>query len=250
MNAAAERVGHYLSEGLAAMDEQSPALPKPRKVARRVPLATWTKARFIANSRLPQASAFIPVIGYALLWGDELGNLAEFSKLDPGLWFDPITRLRLVYWGAIAMTIGWFLYLVWCPKVIRRAPEVDDYILEQLQIRDSVHVDRVKNRAQSFLDEYQFHPLEDPQLIFGILSLQRVKKAVDYLHISSKTTFRDDSIHLVSTILTLDYHLENQKNNYLCWLVLVMLWGGAFLFLLPSAEVFLMVIRNMLPGSP
>ena len=229
-------------------ENQIAATSEVRQSVLNLPLATWTKARFIANSRLPQASALIPIIGYALLWSDQLSSLAVYSKLEPALWFSPIWRLRLLYWGACSMTVGWLAYLTFCPKVIRRSAEPDDYVLEQLRFEDLAYIERVRLIAASFLEKQNFHPMDGRVLVFEKLSPAELHKSVNYLQNHGKLTFTQHR-HLISSVLTLHYWLENTDRQSKCWFTLAFLAGGAFLFLLPSLEVFLMILRTTVLGT-
>ena len=81
--------------------------PEPRTDPQKLSWFRWSIARSIANSRLPQVSAFIPAIGYALLWSDQFSDwLASKERLgDSFVSLD--ARLQFLWWGALLMTVGW-----------------------------------------------------------------------------------------------------------------------------------------------
>lgn len=50
--------------------------------------ARWTYVASLARTKLPQFASLVPVLGYAVLWGDSFqAFVMEFSKLGPSLWF-------------------------------------------------------------------------------------------------------------------------------------------------------------------
>ena len=54
----------------------------------------WSLIARFMSTRISQAAATIPLIGYALLWSEKLAQYFELSRvLGSGMWFDPVTRL-------------------------------------------------------------------------------------------------------------------------------------------------------------
>ena len=65
----------------------------------------WSLIARFMSTRISQAAATIPLIGYALLWSEKLAQYFELSRvLGSGMWFDPVTRLLLLYYGALFLT--------------------------------------------------------------------------------------------------------------------------------------------------
>lgn len=217
-----------------------PILTKPMKT----PIVAWSSARAIANSRLPQAATIIPIIGYALIWSDQLQDFAYFKSLQPSLFLTPVQRLQCLYWGAIFMSIGWLLYSRHCPKIVRRANEPEDYVNEHMNLRNVALLERTRKRAAAFLERHNYHPMTSETLIFGSIQPDRLHKAANYMRHPGADVFSPSNTDFIATLLTLNYHLENIDNKLLCLMTLIFLVGGAITFLTPSIEVFFMVLRN------
>jgi len=226
---------------------QPDPLPEPRVEPDRLPFLRWSKARLIANSKLPQAAVLIPAVGYALLWGDELDKLAAFTKLNPPLWFSPMVRLQLLYFGAIFMTVGWFMYLWQCPKIIRRSAEVDDYVLEELRARDVYRFQKIRRAAENYLSKTNFHSNTNDPLIYGNFSPHGLQRAVGSTG-ANEVFSKDISASAAASLFAWHYFTIDRSRKNWCYVVLTFLGLGAFIFLLPSVEVFLMVLRKFTFG--
>lgn len=97
----------------------------------------WRPVALLMRHRIGQASALIPMIGYLLLWSEwAQETFALQDELSKGQWFSLQTRLLFIYLGAWAVTIAWLIYLLRCPTEIRRTPEKEDFISDQLQTND------------------------------------------------------------------------------------------------------------------
>lgn len=150
-----------------------------RTDAQRISWLRWSVARSIANSRLPQTTALIPAIGYALLWSDDFSRwMGSRELLGEGLL--PVgVKLRLLWWGAIAMTLGWALYRWRCPSIIRRCAEPVDYVHEQFQTRNVARLFEIRKSVRTHIAGYDYH--DKRELLLGGDTPLRVSKACDAL---------------------------------------------------------------------
>jgi hypothetical protein len=95
-------------------------------------------------SRISQAAAFIPLIGYALLWSEKFKEHLELHEaLSGGMWFNTTERLLLIYLGAILLTMSWVLFSLFCPKIIKNNVSADDYVFKALQTSTDLYVQNV-----------------------------------------------------------------------------------------------------------
>ena len=206
----------------------------------------WSVARFIATSRLPQAAAFIPAIGYALIWSDDFSRwIGSKEKLGDGILISTLdARLQFLWWGAVFMTMGWLVYLLRCPKVVRRCGEPDDYVYEQLRLQNMANlgsiVQIVKDHAGN-IDQTERRPL-----IYGQISPQELYRAINSVFAAGIHPFGTNGAHFFETIYKYHYHLTDNEQNWVRHVAVILLSLGAFLFLVPSADVFLRVLRKLL----
>ena len=228
------------------MSDVSVTAPPVRIEPVNTPAVAWSRARVIANSRLPQAATIVPIIGYALIWSDQLQDFAYFKNLQPSLFLTPLARLQLLYWGAIFMSLGWLLYTLQCPKVVRRSNDPEDYVNEQISVRNLALLERTRIHAKKFLEEHNFHPMNSEPIIFESIQPDQLHRSVNYLANAGAQSYDPALINHVATLLQLDYHLENVSHPKMCFATLLLLLGGAVIFLTPSGEVFFMVLRNLI----
>ena len=83
---------------------------------------TWTR------TKLPQCASLIPVLGYAVLWGDQFQNWIMRFDLTLGGFFTPLERIYCLYIGSVVILFGCMVYWVFCPTPIKHGSR-RDYIL-------------------------------------------------------------------------------------------------------------------------
>lgn len=89
----------------------------------------WSELRSIGNSRIVQASILMPVIGYLLLFNDEIVKLSGLifnGDADP-----PLTRLYFTYYGLTLLAVGSVIYAWFCPMVVKKYPAPVEYFLAE-----------------------------------------------------------------------------------------------------------------------
>lgn len=203
----------------------------------------WSVARWIAHSRLPQASALIPAIGYALLWSDDFSDLLG-SKTRLGESFLSIDgRLQMLWWGAVLMTIGWVIFNSKCPVEIKRAGEPRDYVLEEFSLRNQRRIKYVAARVTQLMKRYSKH--ETDKIIFGLYSPSQVHKACQDPSVRSDA-FGNGETHPTELLLTINYHLIDHRNPGWSKASVIFLITGAVLFLLPSLDVSIRVLSRLI----
>lgn len=90
----------------------------------------WTSARTLLSSRAAQATVLIPVFGYLILFNDFIAGVLSFEFLTTGT-IDPQSqgggmaawKLRLIFFGLLAIASARLLYSVSCPSAIKRNPD-------------------------------------------------------------------------------------------------------------------------------
>ena len=208
----------------------------------------WSWVRLIANSRLPQMSAFIPAIGYALLWSDQLNDLLGSTRLLGVALLPPVWKLQLLWWGSISMTIGWSIYALFCPSEIRRCGEPDDYVLERFAAPSAERARRALELSEGLATG--LHPNEElPSLPGGYSAAQidTATKALDrvsFLH----RAFEPSWAQHTDMIFKIQWHIIDKSRQRLCLASLLLLAIGALMFLIPSVEVALRVLRKIVVG--
>jgi hypothetical protein len=88
----------------------------------------WSRIAPTMNAGVSKAATAIAVTGTILLWGNSSHNSAAAITnvanrlglvLEPG-WFETSTRLKMIYYGGVALLLAWCIYKLRCPTIIQR----------------------------------------------------------------------------------------------------------------------------------
>lgn len=94
--------------------------------------STWQTLRGIGNYPATRASPVIGVVGYAILFNDEIRNLIE---LAPAIAFDHPSiatgRLYCTFYGLTLVAIASLIYSSFCPPQIKKHADAQDYVREE-----------------------------------------------------------------------------------------------------------------------
>jgi hypothetical protein len=97
-------------------------------------MLSWAELRSLGNSRVVQASAMFPFVGYLILFNDQLNSFFVTAGLDNAppsvdwvawLWS---RKLYFLYFGLMALGIGSFVYTWKCPPFVKKHGDFADYI--------------------------------------------------------------------------------------------------------------------------
>ena len=90
----------------------------------RAGLLTWAQLRSAGNSRIVQTSVLFPLVGYLILFNDQVISFLSMHKLDhppdgflASIW---TRKLYFLYFGLMSLGIGSFIYSLRCPFIICR----------------------------------------------------------------------------------------------------------------------------------
>ena len=212
----------------------------------------WSIISSFMKTRIAQVAATIPLIGYALLWSEEIKKYLQLqSALGGGLWFAPTSRLLLVYFGAILLTLAWAIYGIWCPPMIKRMTDVSDYLLSELQTSNRLEFKRIqvlvtaKRRVISETPR-KIEWMADlaPLTLTEQISATALDKALHRLQTSTPSPIEDKSLVLQA------WYLSNEGVKFPAQVAAIACVGiGTTFVMLPSIEVFCaVVLRIVLPG--
>lgn len=205
----------------------------------------WSRVAQLMRLRISQAAAAIPFLGYALLWSEKLKeSLALQAALGPGdgLWTDTSGRLWLLYLGSILLTLAWAIYLFRCPRVIKEYDFVDDYLSRQMQMNDVVTMRRVLEIMKLCLtgDGRVAGSIKFKDNVPDTLKAEIMPNAL-----SSWISTPHDPEHK-SGLFKSYYHLVDGSHPLWIKASLILFSLGSFIFLIPSLEIFLLVVRKMI----
>lgn len=203
----------------------------------------WSTNAGITETKLPQVISLVPILGYAILYGDQFQNFVmKYTLLGPDVLFTPFQRICLLYVGGLFVLVGLLTFYAFCPSIIRRYRTPNEYIRHVMETSDYKQVGDA-NRAMQKLFEDQ--PKEFEEKYFGEFPVQAVFNAVRFTSGFRSIYELFDGRKPAGTIypaLAAYYEATNRTRWFPSLLCNVLMMCGAVLFLLPSLEVFFMVV--------
>ena len=187
----------------------------------------------LARTRLPQIASLIPILGYAVLWGDAFQEVVMRFELALGssMLLDPITRIRLLYFGSTLMLFGLIIYWWRCPRPIQQFATRREYIQyvneggEQGEARSAAAA--IKRAGPWNEEQKRFLPHKATQILgFEVTS-------GDVFHASEGST-----LPAVFPVLQAHYELLDRSRPISSALAAAFTYVGTAVFLVPSVEVF------------
>lgn len=141
---------------------------------RKPSLPRWSRLREAGNSNLVQLTILIPLIGYLIIFNEQVASYLELIKevsggqAVEGLSVSP--RLLLIYFGLCLISFGAILYRRYCPIEIKRYGSSTEFVggdgpnvgsagyqameSEVLRVRRDTHADLVNSlRERNFRAE-------------------------------------------------------------------------------------------------
>lgn len=195
----------------------------------------------------------MPIVGYAIIWNNQI-SLLEYAHLGDKLWFDPIDRLHLIYWGGILVAVGWLLFRVFCPAEIRQYSSSSLLKSDIISSGDTAALQRIRKTIISdFETEYgpiqEFHNRKGcTEAIFRNQSAYLVSTglAVTESGKDLASTIRGEyGAREIGALVTLFYEHQDRSRPLAAGLTFAFYGVGFLAFLVPSFEVFVLVLRSL-----
>lgn len=205
----------------------------------------WSVSAALTRTRLPQIVSLVPIVGYALLYGDQLqSTIMRFGVLGDGLWFAPIQRLNLIYLGGLIVLSGLILFWAACPAQLKAFATRQSYIQAVRDAADEHEVTKAVVRLNKLLlphlQTQDDHPLGP---LYGEFRTKLVMISLANLQIDIVNQLQGP---LIGYLLSPYHELLNRSRSFLAGVTLLLLVAGAVMFLLPSFEVTLMIARQFI----
>ena len=82
----------------------------------------WSQSSLLIRSPLVKIAAAVPMVGYIILYGDAFNDMFNFSSALGAeyLLFDPVLKVRMLYYGGLLIGASLLLYLWRCPTICKR----------------------------------------------------------------------------------------------------------------------------------
>lgn len=109
----------------------------------------WQSVSALSNNHVSRVAAMIPVIGYLLLYNDQIADALEFSALAGGVdtfMLSSSQKLRLSFVGSCALLIANLGSIIGAPKVLNTASsdiQFAEQVIESYSLSEIQEIDRV-----------------------------------------------------------------------------------------------------------
>ncbi|NOE20285.1 hypothetical protein GS634_19350 [Ruegeria atlantica] len=88
-------------------------------------LTQWQSVERVANNDLTRVVALVPIIGYLILFNDQIAEIASFRMIagvEPGVetpfYLTGIAKMRLVFFGSLLLLISNLIFKIFRPQVL------------------------------------------------------------------------------------------------------------------------------------
>ncbi|MEQ1716197.1 MAG: hypothetical protein ABL907_09465 [Hyphomicrobium sp.] len=198
----------------------------------------------LMRTRVSQAAATIPMIGYALLWSDKVASYLELNKaLGSGIFFATTTgRLAFLYLGAIFLTFAWLIYLWKCPPSIKRTPDLEDFLVSEMLSHNEPLLNAIREKLKTLISHTP-HGASEGWKEDAPITLRTTISDAKVLEASSQP--RHDVNRSLLWQAWFTYSDATNRRGLLACSVFFAL--GSIGMLVPSLEVFLMVVTRVIP---
>ncbi len=99
-------------------------------------ISDWRRAAFVLRSPIVRIVALIPALAYTVLYSDSLiGMLENEAALGRDLFLDATLRVHLLFLGALTILASLAVFVLCCPRSVRRFSEAEDYVDECIRLQ-------------------------------------------------------------------------------------------------------------------
>ena len=123
-------------------------------------IAQWYSVEKIASNDLARIVGFVPIIGYLILFNDEIAGIASFKTIagvesdgaSPFI-LSSLTKMRLVFFGSLLILFANILYRVFRPRVLESSSGDIEF---SIRVRDSYSVHELASmEEQVYSDDWK-----------------------------------------------------------------------------------------------
>lgn len=80
----------------------------------------WRKSTQVLQSPAIRAIALLPVLGYLIIFSSELSGWLNTSMVGDTFLIDPFTKIRMLYYGGVALFVALILHSLFCPETAKK----------------------------------------------------------------------------------------------------------------------------------
>lgn len=126
----------------------------------------WDCAKVVASNGLTRTVGMIPLVGYLILFNDEIASFASFDTIagvedisNSPFFLEGIIKLRLAFFGSLFLLVSYLLFRIFGPEVLEGARGDLDFssqvwesysVYELSEMEEQVFSDKWRPRTQAF----------------------------------------------------------------------------------------------------
>lgn len=214
-------------------------------------ITKWDSVERIANNDLARIVGLVPLVGYLILFNDEIAGIASFNtiagvesdKVSPFV-LSSLAKMRLVFFGSIFVLFANLIFRTFHPRVLERSKGDTEF---SIRVRDSYSVHELASmEEQVFSDRWR----PRSPFFWKILGDIRAQKTVisGYRPDARSRMFSDhgDYIHFLAR-----EWWTGMMHTFRGARLASMAFGitGYILLAIPTLDIFQAVLRDILTSS-
>ncbi len=90
----------------------------------------WSFLSFLMRSRFAQIASLLPIVGYLVLFSRGAHEYLDGSVFFGDFMITGIQKVLFIYFGSLFLFLSFIIYSVFCPKVIKKHHDYEDYVIE------------------------------------------------------------------------------------------------------------------------
>lgn len=217
---------------------------------------SWHLLRGIGASYFSTWTMIVPFLGYLILLGSISGSTYSIDLSSIGVG-DTATdtngsflRLKITYIGLSIIGYATILFRIACPSEISNSKDMDEYILAAPTISFPDDAKRKLERIQKkFWYERYIEGCGEARAV-ALHEENRTRAALLHSDGEAPSLDRDDwlnkNINSLNAISYLCYEIANYSKIPVRYLIFLMYFVGFIATLVPSVQIFIGVLRNII----
>lgn len=161
-------------------------------------IPSWESIRKIGQSKILGLTILVPILGYMILFNEQLVHYFELSKdiftstvIDASpdgvnISNDNKSRLFYFYFGFSFLGFGSLIYQLFCPSIIKEHSSDREFIRDGLSLMTEKRIDLVRRYLGQKVDESLFPELADLKQRFKIAKEMNLEHGTKHRELAAK----------------------------------------------------------------
>ncbi len=224
----------------------------------------WQRLKPFLNGHLAKIAPIVPLIGYVLLFNDTISKNLSFESLTGGAgtaFFSSIARLQLIYFGLIFVGVASFIFFVKCPQTIILADDefhYREYVFKNYSVLELFLLFRFVEEKTVFASDdetnfdrdslYEFIDRALPEETEPVSALSDEEIWFELRNVRNRETAISRSSEFLTAVLNRHYVYQKTRRRMSAATASILLLTGTLMLALPSLDVFISVIIQVVRG--